>query len=964
MARRPLLSLLSFVLFAGALSAQDTPDPQLFRMIDGSQNNPLNTTWGTAGENLQRLTDVDYADGISLPGGEARPNPRLISNEIFAQAGLVNDPLHLSDFCWVFGQFIDHDIGLTPDGPEPLMIEVPKGDPWFDPMGAGQALIPMRRNIFDPATGIDAANPRQHPNMITAFIDGSGVYGSEQERADWLRTFEGGKLRVSAGNLLPYNTTTGEFDAPIDTEAPHMDNPVGLTDKVYVAGDARANENPLLLAFHTLFVREHNRIADELAGEHPDWDDEELYQMARKKVGGIIQSILYNEWLPAMGVNLVPYQGYDSEVNPQLFQIFTAAAFRLGHTLLNGTLRRLDNNGDTLPIGHLALRDAFFNPLVIEETGGIEPFLKGMATQIQQGLDAKVIDDVRNFLFGPPGAGGLDLPAININRGRERGLPDFNTVRRNFGLQPYYFFAQLSFKPEVVVKLNSLYKNINNIDPWVGMLAETPMYNALFGETIMTIMKQQFTSLRDGDRFFYENDPLLTDAEKREIRETTMYDVVMRNTDITLMQTDVFRATAHSQICENMQVEVTGQVRTINGLPVPGVAVTLQVGEEETQFMSNTDGEFATGKVAGCDVRHLGFFKEDRPINGVSTLDLIFIQKHILDIQLLDSPYKMIAADVNNSQNISTLDLINLRKVVLGINREFTNNSVWRFIPANYEFPDPANPWLEAFPEDLDFNVLGRNLDLAYVAVKTGDINGSADLGAGLGVDPRSEDRQVRLVVADQELTAGRTYRLPVAVADAMQVSGYQFSLRYDPAALSLQQIEEGMLPAMSTDNFAVFAGQGLINTSWNEAAPNALSAGDVLFTLEFTALRNGTLGEVLSLGAAVEPVAYDEALAGLGIQLTFTPRPVAATFELYQNQPNPVQSQTVIPFFLPDAAAVRITIFDGSGRVVRTVQQQFAAGMNQWTLNRSELPAAPGILYYQVETDQATATRRMILVE
>jgi len=966
MVRRLLLLCLFFLSIVVCLNAQEA-DHQSYRTIDGTFNNLENPRWGAAGDNLRRLSGNGYADGISAPGGVDRPNPREVSNVIFAQDGLINDPLNLSDFCWVFGQFIDHDIGLTPDGPEPMLIEVPTGDPWFDPTASGQAVIPMQRNLFDRATGMGPDNPRQHPNIITAFVDASSVYGSDEDAAAWLRTFAGGKLKISSGNMLPYNTTTGEFGAPIDPDAPHMDNPVGLTEKVFVAGDARANENPLLLSFHTLFVREHNRLCDELALEHPDWSDEQLYQHARKLLGGILQSIVYNEWLPTMGVKLPPYNGYRAEVDPQLFNVFTAAAFRLGHTLLNGQLLRLDSDGEPAGGGPLSLRDAFFNPLVVMEEGGIDVFLQGMAAQTQQSMDAKIIDDVRNFLFGPPGAGGLDLASINISRGRERGLPDFNTIRRSFGLDAYFFFQQISVIPRTVVRLNNLYKSINNIDPWVGMLAETPMPHALFGETIMTILTRQFTALRDGDRFFYLNDPVLSEEEKAAITATNMHDIIMRNTGIKLMQENVFEAMPHSMICTSMDVEVTGSVRTIAGEAVQNVEVTFRHAETAETAMTDDEGFFYFDPVPGCEVREVRLRKDDDPNNGLSTIDLILIQKHLLGVVELDSPYKLIAADANLSGSISTLDIVVLRKLILGRDIAFEHGRTWRFIPAEYEFIDPQYPFDEDFPEALEFNLLGDDLRVDYTAVKIGDVNASVrsiEALAEPGVEVRSAPAELDLLIEDRRLQPGETIEVAVSAGVDFQLQGYEFSLGYDTRALTFEGVVAGRLPAMSESNFGIFADRGLLTTSWHESGAVELRAGEVLFSLRFRVQSEGRLQDRLVQSSVLPGAAFDATLNAAPLRIGFAAAGAdARSLTLYQNEPNPFQEQTVIPFSMPTAGKARLSVFDGGGRLLLSREGEFDAGMNQWLLRRNEV-AGTGVLYYRLDTDAGTATRKMVTVQ
>ena len=526
---------------------------QEFRTIDGSDNNENFPSWGSSGDVLYQLTTPSFGDGISTLSGRSRMNPRQISNFLFDQSEMIFDRQNLSDFVWVFGQFIDHDIIFVDNEiSEPLFIDIPLDDASFDPEGPP---ILMFRSKAVEGTGSDTENVRQFSNDITAFIDGSSVYGSTSSRAKWLRTYEDGKLKTSRGNLLPWNTLSGEFNDVRDPSSPHMDDPIGSSSRLFVAGDVRANENPLLLTLHTIFVREHNRLCDEIKSEFPDWEDEQIYQRARKLVGANIQSITYNEWLPSMGINLPEYSGYRSDVNPQISNVFSAAAFRMGHTLINSNVIRMTDEGATISNGNISLRDAFFNPLAISLAGGIEPYLRGMASQPQQQLDCKMVDDIRNFLFGSPSAGGLDLAAININRGRERGLSDFNKVRSAIGLPVFKTFEEISSNVEDVEALKKIYANIDDMDVWVGMLAEEFMPDAMFGRTIKVVLEDQFRRLRDGDKYYFENDSYFTQAEIEDVVQTSLRDIIMRNTDISLMQSDVFKAVNPNDIDEGPDIE-------------------------------------------------------------------------------------------------------------------------------------------------------------------------------------------------------------------------------------------------------------------------------------------------------------------------------------------------------------------------------------------------------------------------
>ncbi|MCG8651108.1 MAG: peroxidase, partial [Pirellulales bacterium] len=262
---------------------------------------------------------------------------------------------------------------------------------------------------------------------------------------------------------------------------------------------------------------------------------------ARRIVGAQMQVITYNEFLPALlGPDaLSRYRDYDRREDASIINMFSTAAYRFGHSALSPTLLRLDSSGSTISEGNLELRDAFFNPGVITDEGGIEPILRGLAAQPHQRIDNMIVDDVRNFLFGPPGSGGFDLASLNIQRGRDHGLPSYNDVREGLGLSRAQDFSDVSSDAEVVARLSSVYESVDDIDLWIGGLSEDPLPGGHLGELFTEIIVIQFEALRDGDRYWYSND--LSRDEKREVERTKLSDIIKRNTDIgDEIQDDVF----------------------------------------------------------------------------------------------------------------------------------------------------------------------------------------------------------------------------------------------------------------------------------------------------------------------------------------------------------------------------------------------------------------------------------------
>ncbi|MEO0324370.1 MAG: peroxidase family protein [Myxococcota bacterium] len=504
--------------------------PEDLRSLDGTGNHPTHPDWGRAGGLFRRAVPAAYADGAHAPSGEDRPGAREISQAALAQTEDAANARGASDLLWQWGQFLDHDLDLAPevDPEEAFDIAVPTGDPAFDPEGSGRVFLGLHRSLYETVRGV-----REHVNAITSYIDASNVYGSDARRASGLRVGDGsGRLRTSEGNMLPFNTTGLDNAAP-----PGMD-----AASLFVAGDFRANEQVGLAVLHTLFVREHNRLVAMLATEDPAAEGDELYERARALVGAEMQAITYNEFLPVLlGPDALPsYEGYDEDLEPDIANVFATAAYRVGHTMLSANLLRLSSSGQDIEEGPLALAEAFFRPEAVLRIG-LEPYLRGLATQQARAVDLQVVDDVRHFLFGPPGAGGLDLASLNVQRGRDHGLPDFNSVREAHGLRAWRSFAELNPDPEVQARLEAAYESIDQLDAWVGGLAEPPVPGGMVGETLVAVLGDQFWRLREGDRFWYER--YLPAEERAWVDASTLAAIIRRNTDVgSELQDDVFLA--------------------------------------------------------------------------------------------------------------------------------------------------------------------------------------------------------------------------------------------------------------------------------------------------------------------------------------------------------------------------------------------------------------------------------------
>ena len=398
---------------------------------------------------------------------------------------------------------------------------------------------------------------------------------------------------------------------------------------------------------------------------------------------------------------------------------------------------------------------------------------------------------------------------------------------------------------------------------------------------------------------------------------------------------------------------VAGAIQTESKATVEGVQVNLS-GQAQKSFSTSVNGLFVFNNLtAGADYTvtpslNKGF------LNGVSTFDLVLISKHILGVQPLNTPYKLIAADVNNSKSVTTLDLIQLRKLILNIDATFANNSSWRFVDASYTFPNASNPWAASFPEVKNVNDLEGSLSANFVAVKVGDVNGNAIANSTQG-SVRNLTSNLGINVADMNMVAGNEYKVDFTAADLNGIEGFQFTLNLDKKGLELVDLVPGIA---AEENFGIFAEEGVVTASWNGEAK-----GGVLFSLVVRAKSNTTLSEVLNLNSRYTAAEAYKGGEVVNVGLNFNASKASANYELYQNTPNPFAGESIIGFNLPAAGAATLTIQDVTGRTLKVINGQYAKGYNQVSLKSTEL-SATGVLTYTLKAADFTATRKMIIVE
>ncbi|XP_002929445.2 lactoperoxidase [Ailuropoda melanoleuca] len=558
---------------------EDSP----YRTITGDCNNRRNPALGAANRALARWLPAEYEDRLSLPfgwtpgrtrNGFPVPLAREVSNQILDylnEEGVLDQNRSLLFMQW--GQIVDHDLDFAPDtelgsseyskaqcdkyclqGDNCFPIMFPPNDPKLRTQGK---CMPFFRAGFVCPSPPYRSLARDQINALTSFLDASFVYGPEPSLASRLRNLSS-PLGLMAVNQEVYDH--GLAYLPFDIKKPSPCEFINTTALVpcFLAGDSRASEQILLATSHTLFLREHNRLARELKRLNPQWDGEKLYQEARKILGAFVQIITFRDYLPIvlgddMQKWIPPYQGYDKSADPRISNVFTFA-FRFGHLEVPSTVSRLDENYQPWgPEAELPLHTLFFNTWRIVKDGGIDPLVRGLLAKKSKLLNQNkmMTRELRNKLFQPTHKiHGFDLAAINVQRCRDHGMPGYNAWRGFCDLPQPQTLKELNAvlkNRRLAKKLLDLYGTPDNIDIWVGGVAEPLVERGRVGSLLACLLGKQFQQIRDGDRFWWESPGVFTEKQRDSLQKMSFSRLVCDNTHITKVPRDPFQANSYPQ---------------------------------------------------------------------------------------------------------------------------------------------------------------------------------------------------------------------------------------------------------------------------------------------------------------------------------------------------------------------------------------------------------------------------------
>lgn len=478
-----------------------------YRSIDGICNNIENPLYGAINTPLIRLAPCNYYDNVSQPFNmpnsyKVLPTAQEITKYLFSMNNMDNGNETLSGLNPYFGQFLDHDITLS-EHPPPINAQ-PTCNSTDDFQCSDFPILnstTMNDGCHEFARSKPMCTPtdvREQANSITAFIDCSMIYGSKVEDTNMLRAADG-KLKMSVdGMFLPEN------EDPLD-----LCNHEGRGG-CFLAGDIRVNEHIALTSFHTLFAREHNRIAEVLKIKNAHWGNDKIFNETKLIITSIFQNIVYKEYLPSLNVNCKNFVEYNEAVNPSIATEFSTAAFRFGHSQIKSHFPLVDK--DYMIKDRVPLRQAFFNTTIVRDLDyGVNSVLLGLINESSEKIDDEFAEDIAQHLFVPETdhTGFKNLAALNIQRGRDHGLPSYakywsHVTNTSMNRITNRMMRSSTFDEGVCDKLDTMYK-LSEVDLFVGGILEKKTGKGVLGKTFRKIIKDQFVKLRDGDRFYYEN---------------------------------------------------------------------------------------------------------------------------------------------------------------------------------------------------------------------------------------------------------------------------------------------------------------------------------------------------------------------------------------------------------------------------------------------------------------------------
>lgn len=504
-----------------------------YQTYDGWYNNPWNPSLGSTETALIRLLPAAYKGGIYQPVNRSHANPFIISDYIM-QEKLNCDSFNGSSksgkniFMVFFGQFVVEEIldARVPSCPPNYFnIPIPKKHD-FKKLGIKD--MPFIRTKYDTKSGKSSNTPRKQLNSASAWIDGSVIYGKTKSHADALRAFKSGLLKSDSTDPV-FPTSNDEFLSLFSPSKNYLDNKIIKPN--FRVGNRLAHENPFVLTMNIIFYRWHNYLAKTLCEMHKHWKDNLCFNEARKWVIATLQNIIVNQWLPAfLGESLLKYSKYDPSIDPSISNAFQSAAMRFGHTLVPSAVYVSKKIGDEdLNNEYIQLCDSFYDAQGFIYNHSIESLILGMALQAAEREDALIVDDFRRYLHGPPEFTRRDLMAINIQRGRDHGLPGYGIARKMLlpsdDAEDYTFKKLASGKKQENI-LKKLYSSVDDMDLFVGGLLEA---DGKIGPVFTEIIKEQFRRIRDGDRFWFENEEngIFKKDEILRIKEVSMYDIIL-----------------------------------------------------------------------------------------------------------------------------------------------------------------------------------------------------------------------------------------------------------------------------------------------------------------------------------------------------------------------------------------------------------------------------------------------------